>query len=240
LYVVGYSSSPPPFSDLRDWFNLEYGGPIKFKDGRQEGAELDIHFPVLATHGPWSAYVRISLPTSEADEWRNQLSWRHPDGGSVGTITAVPREMSDLVLHAARLARGLTLLTAGTAYDITTQAYLNPSDWQDHPLAFFQIGNHITVRQGEAVQPDKDWFYTRGLSKFGLDEIEVFQPLGLPNRSVIDNLIGIADEVVRLGYSPKVGTTISIPDRGLSVQIIRHRTVSADIPLILREVKWHS
>lgn len=145
-----------------------------------------------------------------------------------------------MILHAARLARGLTLLTDGTAYDVTTATYLNPSDWRDRPLASFQIGDHVTVLQGDADQPDREWFYTRGLSKFGLDEIEVVQPLGLPSRPVIDHLMGIAEEVIRLGRSPKIGTTISIPERGLSVRVIRHRTISADIPLILREVKWQS
>jgi len=133
------------------------------------------------------------------------------------------------------------LLTDGTAYDVTMQAYLNPSDWKDLSLEQFRFSDHLRIEQAEAEQVGRDWFFTLGLAKFGLDELETFSPIGLPSQSVIERLTEIAQELLRLGHSPKVGTTVTIPSLGLSVQVIRHRNAArAGNPLILREITWHS
>ena len=193
----------------------------------------------MATHGPWSAWVLLSAIPEQADAWQQRLEWRHTRCAAVGAATATKSNSADVVLHAARLARGLTLLTEGTAYDVTMQTYLNPSDWTDRPLTYFSVKDHVIVVHAEDAERQRDWFYTRGLSKFGLDEIEVFQPVGLPSHTVSDNLLDIADEFVRIGQSPNVGSAISIPTLALSIRVVRHRThPSADTPLILREISW--
>jgi len=131
------------------------------------------------------------------------------------------------------------LLTEGTAYDVTTQTYLNPSDWTDRPLIQFSMRDHVTVVHTDDAERQRDWFYTRGLSKFGLDEIEVFQPVGLPSQPITQNLLEIVDELLRRGQSPNVGSTVLIPSLAASIRVVRHRThPSADTPLILREITW--
>ncbi len=215
LYLIGYSFAPPTCSDLQSWFDLEYGGPITLRSepGKSTGPDHD------------SSVV-----------W-----WDHSHAGQVVATSSSPGSACDQILHAARLARGLTLLTDGTAYDVTMQAYLNPSDWKDLPLEQFRISDHLRIEQAEAEQVGRDWFFTLGLAKFGLDELETFSPIGLPSQSVIERLTEIAQELLRLGHSPKVGATVTIPSLGLAVQVIRHRNAArAGIPLILREITWHS
>ncbi|WP_447985790.1 hypothetical protein [Nitrospira sp. Nam74] len=195
--------------------------------------------PLMASHGPWSAWMLLSAPSAQVDAWQRCLEWRHLLCATVGAITVTKSNAADVVLHAARLARGLTLLTEGTAYDVTMQTYLNPSDWTDRPLIQFSVKDHVTVVHSDDAERRCDWFYTRGLSKFGLDEIELFQPVGLPSHTVSENLLDIADELLRIGQSPNVGSTIGIPTLGFAIRIVRHRThLSADTPLILREIAW--
>jgi hypothetical protein len=236
LYVIGFSSSPTP-AELQAWFDLEYGGPLSFK-GHPIADEPAIA-PLMATHGPWSEWMLLSIPSAQADAWQQRLEWRHTTCAAVGAVTASKSNSADVVLHAARLARGITLLTEGTAYDVTMQTYLNPSDWTDRPLLQFAVKDHVTVVHSDDAERQRDWFYTRGLSKFGLDEIEIFQAIGLPSHSVSENLLNIADELLRIGQSPNVGSTIAIPTLALSIRVVRHRThPSADTPLILREITW--
>ncbi|MBA2251185.1 MAG: hypothetical protein H0W13_00550 [Nitrospirales bacterium] len=237
LHVIGFSSSPT-LAELRTWFDLEYGGPLSFKD-HPIGKEPASSSPLMATHGPWSAWMLLSAPSAQADAWQQRLEWRHTTCAAVGAVTATKSNSADVILHAARLARGITLLTEGTAYDVTMQTYLNPSDWTDRPLSQFSVKDHVTVVHSEDAEGQRDWLYTRGLSKFGLDEIEVFQPIGLPIHTVSENLLDIADELLRIGQSPSVGSTIPIPTRAFSIRVVRHRThPSADTPLILREIVW--
>ena len=236
LYVIGFSSSPTP-TELQTWFDLEYGGPLSFKESRT--GEEPSTSPLMATHGPWSAWVLVPTPSVQADAWQQRLEWRHTACAAIGAGTAPKSTAVDVVLHAARLARGVTLLTQGTAYDVTTQTYLNPSDWTDRPLVGFSVKDHVTVAHSDDAERQRDWFYTRGLSKFGLDEIEVFQPLGLRSHTISENLLDIADEWLRRGQSPNVGSTMLIPNLAISIRVVRHRThPSADTPLILREITW--
>lgn len=236
LYVIGFSASPTP-ADLQTWFDLAYGGPLSFKT--TSSGEEPATSPLMAIHGPWSAWMLFSAPSVQADAWQQRLEWRHTACAAVGIGAAARSQAVDVVLHAARLARGVSLLTEGTAYDVTSQTYLNPSDWTDRPLIQFCGRDHVTVVHADDVERRRDWFYTRGLSKFGLDEIEVFQPVGLPSHTITENLLDIADELLRRGQSPNVGSTMLIPNLAASIRVVRHRThPSADTPLTLREISW--
>ncbi len=240
LYIVGYSSDPLAPSYLQAWFDLEYGGPLRYTrqptdttHARQDAAE------VLATHGPWSALFRVALNEAEATAWKDRLNWRHPYAGQVVPTSTTPAHVCDHVLHAARLARGLTLLSEGTAYDLVTQTYLNPSDWQDLTLSEFHTKDHVVVSQGDTDRPNEEWFYTLGLSKFGRDELETFQPVGLPGQPVLERLGDIAAELNRLGSQPKVGQTLAFSDIGLSVSFLGHRTAQlGGLAVPLREIRW--
>lgn len=228
LYIIGYSSPAPSAAELHMWFDLEYGGPLKLRESGET---------MIATHGPWN--VQVQLASSQADAWSEQLDWRHTHAGVILRPSVTPQQASDLVLFAARLARGLTLLTQGTAYDTITHTYLNPSDWTDRPLDRFRTADHVTVAQTDSPDPQTDWFHTLGLSKFGLDELEVFRPVGLPSRPTLETLAHIADEMVRIGRSPNVGTTVPLPLLGLSIAVTRHRTAApAGLSLPFREINW--
>jgi hypothetical protein len=231
-YVIGYSSPAPSAAELQTWFDLEYGGPLKLQ-ASEEAA------PLIAAHGPWSARLQIALPQADADAWAERLDWRHTHAGVIPRPSVTPQQACDRVLFAARLARGLTLLTQGTAYDTITHTYLNPSDWTDRPLDRFRTADHVTVSQADSPDPRTDWFHTLGLSKFGLDELEVFRPVGLSSRPTLETFSRIADEMVRIGRSPNVGTTLPLPLLGFSIAVTRHRTAApAGLSLPFREISW--
>jgi hypothetical protein len=140
--------------------------------------------------------------------------------------TAAPSMIADTVLFAARLARGLTLLTQGTALDLVSQRYSNPSDWSDRPLALLQSRDHIDVLQGEPDDESHDWFYTLGLSKFGLDELEARRPKGLPEALPRDLLAEAADFILQQGRNPTVGSVLSIPSLERQLAVVNHRTAT--------------
>ena len=230
--VIGYSSPAPSAAELQMWFDLEYGGPLKLTVPGEAA-------PATATHGPWNIRLQIALSQVDAGSWSERLDWRHPRAGVILRPSVTPQQACDLVLLAARLARGLALLTQGTAYDTITHTYLNPSDWTDRPLDRFRTADHVTVAQADSPDPLMEWFHTLGLSKFGLDELEVFRPVGLPGRPTLETLAGIADEMLRIGRSPNVGTTVSLPNIGLSIVVKRHRTAApAGLSLPFREISW--
>ncbi len=233
LYIVGYSSPAPSAADLQMWFDLDYGGPLKLTTSGDVA-------PVVATHGPWSVRLQMALPQADAGSWSERLDWRHAHAGVILRPSVTPQQACDLVLFAARLARDLTLLTQGTAYDTMTHTYLNPSDWTDRPLDRFRTADHVTVSQADQPDSQTEWFHTLGLSKFGLDELEMFRPVGLPARQTLETLAGVADEMVRIGRSPKVGATMPLPILGLTLTVTRHRTAApAGLSLPFREISWH-
>jgi hypothetical protein len=126
----------------------------------------------------------------------------------------------------------------GTAHDIVTNQYVNPSDWQDRPLTHFVAVDHIPIMQGEDEPNHRSWCYTLGLSKFGVDELEMFLPLGLPDQPARDLLRGTADELTRIGQSPKVGSRIRIELLGQNIEIANHRTAApAGRMLSFREIR---
>jgi len=158
--------------------------------------------------------------------------------GAVAPSLASPRDMPDTILLAARLARGLTFLTQGTAHDIITNQYVNPSDWQDRSLTHFVAVDHIPIMQGTEDQSHRSWCYTMGLSKFGIDELEMFLSPGLPDQPVRDLLREAADELMRTGQSPKVGSHIRVGLLDQSVEIANHRTAApAGRTLSFREIR---
>ncbi|MFM8552338.1 MAG: hypothetical protein ACKOCD_08540 [Nitrospiraceae bacterium] len=236
LYVVGYRGAPPAPEELAIWFDLEYGGPLNLRPV----GEMAQPYPLLrAIHGPWEATIQLLLPAAEADAWQESLAWGHTQAGQVLVTRTSPNKALDTVLHAARLARGMTLLTGGTAYDLRAQTYLNPSDWQDRPLTRFTAHDHIAVEQADADDPGLDRFHTKGLAKFGLDELEVFRPKGLSSRPILEQLADIAGEILRLGQVPKVGASLTLPMLGIVLSITKHRTLpSAEGPVAYREIIW--
>lgn len=219
LYVVGYRGMPPSLDELKIWYDLQYGGPLTWLERAEEGR-------ASASHGPWRAHVLTSLPDATAAEWQPVLSWDHRALGAVSLSSATPSTIADTVLVTARLARGLTLLTQGTAFDVASHEYLNPSDWNDRPLNVFVVSDHVTVLHSETDDPSLDWFYTLGLTKFGLDELEVIQARGLPDRDTIALLQCAADEVLRKGQNQKVGCAMDLPALAHTIRFIKHRTAA--------------
>jgi hypothetical protein len=240
LYVVGYSGATPSPEELQCWFDLDYGGPLKLTAVSSPQKDQAAGF-LQAMHGPWRAHCQMACAPAEAARWASGLEWRHERAATVTLVSAAPRDIVDVVLLAARLARGLSLLTGGTAFDLRTQTFLNPSDWIDRRLEQFAAADHVTVCHDETPDGTQEWFFTQGLAKFGLNEIESFQPRGLPEQPVIERLTDIAQELIRLGQIPKVGASIALPLLDLSVHAVRHRTAThAGASLILREITWQA
>jgi hypothetical protein len=209
------------------WFDLEYGGPLKWTES---GAQA------VAAHTDWSAIVSLALPDEEADAWRERAGWDHPHAAAI-TSAASARPSPDLILHAARLARGLTLLTQGTAFDVVTAQHANPSDWTDRRLERFDVGDHVAVLDGD-VPDGRQWFYTRGLRRFGLDELEYFHPRGLTAAPARTLLLAAAGELIGRRQPTNVGATIALLEPAVTIQIVRHRTVPlGEGTLIVREIQ---
>jgi len=220
LYFIGYRGTAPTTDELKIWYEREYGGPLAV---RHDAGSLESW---QATHGPWSAHVVMPLPLSHVADVMKQLAWEHDVMGAVAPSLAPPRDMPDTILFAARLGRGLTLLTQGTAYDVTTQAYVNPSDWLDRALSSFLVDDHLSIIHDDTSRPHHVWSYSLGLSKFGLDEIEMFQGKGLPESTVKELLTEAANELLFMGQSPTVGTAFRLPLLGRTIRIVNYRTAA--------------
>ena len=220
LYFIGYRGTPPQREELKIWYDLEYGGPltVRLEQGAPESWQ--------ATHGPWTGHIVIPLPASHTVDLKDRLAWEQEFIGAVAPSVMPPRDMPDSILFAARISRGLTLLTQGTAYDITTQQYLNPSDWKDRALTGFVLENHVIIAEDDQTKPDEVWCYTLGLSKFGMDELEIFSPRGTSDRTAKELLAETAYEMIRIGQSSKVGTEIHLPIRNSTIRIANHRTAA--------------
>ena len=168
----------------------------------------------------------MPLPTTHTASFKDQLAWEHDLIGAVAPSVMPPRDMPDSILFAARLSRGLTLLTQGTAYDVTTQQYLNPSDWKDRALTGFILEDHVLIAEDDQANADEVWCYTLGLSKFGLDELEMFLSRGTSERPVKELLAEAAYEMIRVGQSPKIGTRFHLPILNRTISITNHRTAA--------------
>ena len=232
LYFIGYRGTAPALDELIDWYDSEYGGPLKVR------IEPDASESWHAMHGPWTSHVVMPLPATHTDSLKETLAWDHDLIGAVAPSVLPPREMPDTILFAARLARGLTLLALGTAFDLTTQQYLNPSDWKDRPLAQFLIADHVSVMQGDDQAGYRSWCYTLGLSKFGMDELEIFFPRGLPDTHARELLGEAASELLKSGHALKVGSQLRLTLLGLTITIANYRTAApAGRTLSFREIK---
>lgn len=220
LYFIGYRGSAPVTDEVKALYEREYGAPltIRHEEGSAESWQ--------ATQGPWSAHVVLPLPMSHVAEVMKQLTWEHDLMGAVAPSIASPRDMPDTVLLATRLARCLTLLSQGTAYDVITQAYVNPTDWQPRTLGNFVLADHVSIVHDDTAQPDRVWSYSLGLSKFGLDEVEVFTAKGLSDSAAKDLLTESAGELLRLGHSPKVGAALDLPLLDRTIHIRNYRTAA--------------
>lgn len=221
LYIVGYTFTSPSREALRAWYDLEYGGPLKITVDPASQERWTI------THGPWATHVTLPLPPQDAHSLREGLAWEHRAMATITSPPAHPGTITDTILVAARVARGLTLLTQGTTFDVTTHLYANPSDWQDRSLAYFVLQDHVvTLTQSPEGTNNEEWVYTLGLNKFGVDELETFQPKGLPADDAIELLTEAADEILRTGRSPKVGTQLHLSLLGRTLDVVGHRTAA--------------
>ncbi len=234
-YVIGFThGDPPPPGFLLAWFDQQYGGPLTVQFLSQTG-----NSQFEAIHTQWRGRVHMGLDSQSSQAWGEQLHWDHSSSIEVSAGSHSGQSKLDIVLHVARLARGLTLLTEGTAYDVASGIYLNPSDWQDQPLTMFHLDEHMQIEQREKLETGQVWFYTRGLSKFGLDELECLRPTGLSETVVKEVLTESAECVVAQGTVPKVGEEINLLNFGQVVKIVRHRTdQSFGKPIAFREVQW--
>ncbi|UCE62905.1 MAG: hypothetical protein JSU59_08460 [Nitrospirota bacterium] len=234
-FVIGYShSDAPPPGYLAAWFNQMYGGPLHVHFIKESG-----HSQFEAVHTTWRVAVNTALPADAAKIWQQRLQWSHSQLAEVTSLKNVGQDKRDVALHTARIARGISLLTEGTAYDVVTHTFLNPSDWNDRPLDQFDLEDHVRVEQKENIDSYQMWFYTLGLAKFGLEEIETFRPLGLGDQPVIDQLLAIGNEILSTGKVAKVGDQLTLRKSGQLVIIVRHRTDQSTGRVIqLREVKW--
>ena len=234
-FVIGYAApEPPPPGFLTAWFDQEYGGPLTIRLSSDPGTtRFEVH------HGPWAALIDTSLPSSIADPWHERLQWSHTRAAQILPLKMTGRESRDIVLLIARLARGLTLLTGGTAYDTATESYLNPSDWTDRPLRDFRIADHLRIEQVEGRADGRVWFHTRGMAKFGLEDLETYRARGLSERPVIEAFTEMADALTLLGRAPNVGESFDVHGFNKPVRVVRYRTdQSYSIRLNLREVEW--
>ena len=241
-FVVGYSFAPPITTDLQFWFDLEYGGPLKLQSENPSPSSArppSISEWIAASHTTWAATLCLALPSKQAETWKEQLGWGHPMAALIMQRHVPSGQAFDTHLFGSRLARGLTLLTEGTTYDLATGAFLNPSDWKDRPLVSFRLADHVSVLQADSADPSHEHFQTQGLSKFGMDELETLSPRGLPGQNTLDRLLQIAEELLRSGHNPRVGSTIPLPLLALDVHVIAHRTVPhARGPLSIRRIGW--
>ena len=67
-------------------------------------------------------------------------------------------------------------------------------------------------------------FTPEGSQKFGLDEIETFQPIGLSERNIEPMFYGVACQLMAKGKNSKVGEHIPFGEEGQQVKVVRHRT----------------
>jgi len=55
----------------------------------------------------------------------------------------------------------------------------------------------------------------------------------------LETLTAVADEMLRIGRSPNIGTTVPLPVMGLSIMVKRHRTAApTGLSLPFREISW--
>ena len=233
-FLIGWThGDPPPPGYLAAWFDQQYGGPLTIRFLSGEG-----HTHFEAAHTNWKAQVQLAPSPLIVQEWQKRLQWEHDHVAPVMPSPKAISDRQDEVLHLARIARGLTLLMEGTAYDVATGVYHNPSDWTDRELSVFYIEDHVRVEQHEQMRDMRTWLHTRGLTKFGLDEVESFESIGLTASEGASVLYEVSRSLLAHGKNPKVGEHIPIGEEGRQFEVVRHRTDPLyGIPMAFREVR---
>ena len=233
-FLIGWTHGDiPPPGYLAAWFDQHYGGPLHIRFLSSNGHD---HFE--AVHTNWKAQVQMAPSAQIVEQWQGRLQWEHYHIAQIMAPTKTQADRQDDVLHLARIARGLTLLLEGTSYDVATGTYRNPSDWNDRDLTVFHLEDHVQVEQHEQIQHMRMWLHTRGLTKFGLDEIESFQSIGLSGEERESMLYEVAGHLMAHGKNPKVGVHIPLGGESRQVEVVRHRTDPLyGMPLAFREIR---
>jgi hypothetical protein len=233
-FLIGWThGDPPPPGYITAWFDQHYGGPLHIRFLASAG-----HHYFEAAHTNWGAKVQLAPSFEIVEQWQGRLQWDHARMALLFSQANAYTDRRDAVLHVARMARGITQLTDGTTYDVAMGIYLNPSDWRDRDLVIFHLADHVQVEQREDQPRAQMWFHTRGLTKFGLDEIETFLPIGLSGREMEDMVFRVAGQLIEQGKNPKIGEHVVLDGNGSQVTVVRHRTDPIyGIPLAFREFR---
>ena len=234
-FIIGWThADPPPPGFLVAWFDRRYGGPLNIRFLESSG-----HLRFDAVHTSWTAQVDLSPSEEQVNRWTASLQWDHPHLGFINQPSFSGQDRRDAVLHHARVARGVSMLAEGTTFDLATGAYLNPTDWRDRDLEQFVLEDHVQVEQHERVEEGRVWLHTRGLTKFGWDEVEAFQAIGLTDQECRRRLLETGYAIIRENRNLKVGEQIEIPGEWYRVTAVRHRTDSHyGHPIAFREISW--
>ena len=233
-FILGYVGDDPPPGFLGAWYNQEYGGPLEIRFPKKQSDLI-----IETSHVDWKAEVTLKANSQEALQWKERLGWDHPKMALVYPVYKLGTSRIDFILFVARLARGLTLLSEGTAYDLDSGNYWNPSDWIDRPLTFFRLEDHVQVQEEELLEDGRQWLMTRGLCKFGMEEFEVYLPRGLSSHPARERLLELANVCLLQGKSPNVNESIYPSSLEIIARVVRHRTVLVGMrQLNVREVSW--
>jgi len=236
-FIIGWTyDDPPPPGFLAAWFDRHYGGPLTVRFLEAAG-----HDYFEARHTSWTVQIDFSPAEEQVIRWQASLHWDHRHVGFIGAPSLGGHDRRDAVLHAARLARGVSLLMESTTFDVATGAYLNPSDWRDRALEVFDVEDHVKVEQQERIGERRLWLHTRGLTRFGWDELEIFQSIGLADQDARQFLLESAEAIIRENRTLKVGEAINLSGSPFRAKVVRHRTDSFyGFPLSFREISWES
>ena len=233
--MIGYTNPEPPAAGfLAAWFNQTFEEQLDITFSTTNGATT---FDAFTKH--CKAYIDTQCSADVASTWHERLEWIHTHVTEIYPPKTSKPHGQEQILHLARLARGLTELTDGTAYDLGTGTYVNPSDWITQPLDAFRLVDHVRIEQVERPEEGRVWFHTRGLGKFGFEEIETYKGTGLAAQPVIEALENLAESIILRGDPLRTGQSIEMQTTGQTAEVVRHRTdPSYGIQLNLREVVW--
>ncbi len=234
-FLVGWThDDPPPPGFLSSWFDREYGGPLTIRFWESSG-----HYRFDACHTVWTVRVDLSPTSEQVSQWQASLQWEHSHIACLGFPSLGGQDRADRVLHLARLARGVCLLTGGTTFDCSTGTYMNPSDWRNCGLTGFVVEDHVKVEQQIRTGEERLWLHTRGLTKFGWDELEAFRGVGLTTEDCQRRLLETAAAIIRENRNVNVGEQIDLPGAFCRASVIRYRTDACyGRPIAYREIGW--
>ncbi len=233
-FVIGHiKAEPPPAGFLAAWFNQTFEEQLDIRFKTTKGMTFD------ATIHNHTATIDTQCSAEVASTWHERLEWIHTCVAEIYPPKISKPHGQDQILYLARLARGLTELTEGTAYDLGAGIYVNPSDWMTQPLDDFRLVDHVRIEQVDCPDEGRVWFHTRGLGKFGFEEIETYNDTGLSSQPVIKALEHIAESIIDRGHPLRTGDLFEMQITGKVAEVVHHRTDSTyGAQLNLREVIW--